>query len=76
MNIDDSKSLGKILNGVLYDMADTILIDSERLGTYWCNGCLKVDGCDFKHPRDCVVDSFWKDGVRKFDRSECHGKRE
>lgn len=37
-------------------MADMILEDSEKLGTFWCNGCLKNYDCMYEHPRNCVID--------------------
>ena len=37
-------------------MADMILEDSEKLGTFWCNGCLHSYECNYQHPRDCVID--------------------
>ena len=43
---------------VVCKMADTILEDSEKLGTYWCNGCLKVSECEWEHPRYCIINFF------------------
>lgn len=37
-------------------MADMILEDSEKLGTFWCNGCLHSYECNYQHSRDCVID--------------------
>jgi len=47
-------------NKVINKMAETILEDSHKLGTYWCNGCAKVSECKYKEHKDCVREHFEK----------------
>lgn len=39
-------------------MADTILKDTLKLDTYWCNGCSKTIECPYKNPNKCIVQYF------------------
>lgn len=39
-------------------MADTILEDTLKLDTYWCNGCSKTIDCPYKNPKDCIKQYF------------------
>lgn len=41
-------------------MADTILEDTLKLDTYWCNGCFKTAECPYKKPKDCIKQYFKK----------------
>ena len=39
-------------------MADTILEDTLKLDTCWCNGCSKTIECPYKNPNECIVQYF------------------
>ena len=41
-------------------MAETILEDTEKLDTYWCNGCFKTAECSYKNPNECIKQYFEK----------------
>lgn len=39
-------------------MAETIMLDSGKLGTFWCNGCLELSKCPYKDIKQCVREYF------------------
>ena len=41
-------------------MAETILEDTFKLDTYWCNGCSKTGECSYEHPKHCIKYYFEK----------------
>lgn len=41
-------------------MAETILEDTEKLDTYWCNGCFKTAECPYKNPNKYIKQYFEK----------------
>lgn len=45
-------------NKIIDAMAEAIIEDSCKLGTYWCNGCTKVAECPYKEHKDCVREHF------------------
>ena len=48
-------------NKIIDAMAETIIEDSHKLGTYWCNGCQKVGKCPYKDVKQCVREDFEKE---------------
>lgn len=40
------------------EMAKTILEDTEKLGTFWCNGC--YEKCRYSSVKDCIKQYFEK----------------
>lgn len=45
-------------NKIIDLMADTIIEDSDNLGTFWCNGCLELSKCPYKDIKQCVREYF------------------
>ena len=41
-------------------MAETILEDTIKLDTYWCNGCSKTAECPYEYPKECIIKYFEK----------------
>lgn len=39
-------------------MAQTILEDTSKLKTFWCNGCTQIANCPYKEAVDCIEDFF------------------
>lgn len=60
----DNESLRVVLNLIQRKdrqidlMADTILEDTLKLDTCWCNGCSKTIECPYKNPNECIVQYF------------------
>lgn len=69
--MDDRKSLIqriKTQNGILKKqnkiidaMAETIIEDTLKLDTFWCNGCQKISECLYKDVKQCVREYFEKE---------------
>ena len=63
-SIDLANSIATVLNLIQRQdrqidlMADTILEDTLKLDTYWCNGCSKTIDCPYKNPKDCIKQYF------------------
>lgn len=47
-------------NKIINAMAEVIIEDSYKSGTYWCNGCTKVAECPYNEQKDCVRKHFEK----------------
>ena len=45
-------------NKIIDAMADTIIEDTDKMGTFWCNGCMKISGCPYKDINQCVREHF------------------
>lgn len=45
-------------NKIIEAMAETIIEDSDKLGTFWCNGCSKLPECPYKDIKQCVREHF------------------
>lgn len=45
-------------NKIIDAMAETIIKDTDLLGTFWCNGCGKLPECPYKEPKQCVREHF------------------
>ena len=39
-------------------MAQTILENTSKLKTFWCNGCTQIANCPYKEAVDCIEDFF------------------
>lgn len=49
-------------NKVIDNMAKTIIEDTSKLDTFWCNGCFKIAECPYNHNvRECVIKRFEKE---------------
>lgn len=69
--MDDRKSLIqriKTQNGILKKqnriidaMAETIIEDTSKLDTFWCNGCQKISECPYQDVKQCVREYFEKE---------------
>lgn len=47
---------------MINEMAKTIIEDTCKLDTFWCNGCLKIAECPFENDiRECVINDFEKE---------------
>lgn len=45
-------------NKIIDAMAETIIEDTDKLGTFWCNGCEKLSKCPYKDIKQCVREHF------------------
>lgn len=43
---------------VIDEMTETIIEDTAKLDTLWCNGCLKLSECPHKEIKQCVIQYF------------------
>ena len=43
---------------IIDEMAETILEDTVKLDTYWCNGCSKVAECPYENTKKCIKQYF------------------
>ena len=39
-------------------MAETILDDTIKLKTFWCNGCTEIKECPYEEPKKCIKQYF------------------
>lgn len=69
--MDDRKSLIQTIktykgmlqkqNKMIDFMAETIIEDTSKLGTFWCNGCQNISECPYKDMKQCVREYFEKE---------------
>lgn len=45
---------------IIDEMAKTILEDTIKLDTFWCNGCTKVSRCPYNSIEECIKEYFEK----------------